>query len=95
MNRTILPLPPDPANHTSWQSYAAAQFKWAQQMKSRIETDSTVNTAPVAPFVTSLGTMTAVNTLTATDATSALLVTLINAMTQQGITAPTSQRTGP
>ena len=95
MNRTQLPEPPNPAsttysgNPSSWMS---AAYAWMQQVKGRIETDSSVNVRPVTPFT--LGTYTATYTLTGTDATSNYVATLVAAMTTKGLVAPVSPRTG-
>jgi hypothetical protein len=92
MNRTQLPLPPDPSeaaysgNPQAWQR---AAYQWMQQAKLRLETDSTVNVRPVTPF--QLGTYTATNTLTGTDATSNFVATLVAAMTTKGLVGPTQQ----
>lgn len=88
MNRTTLPAPPDPnspfysGNPSSWQT---AMFKWASEVKQRVETDSAVNIRPVAPFV--LGTYTAVNTLApaGTDTTGNFLATMVAAMIAKGL----------
>jgi len=61
------------------------------QVKHRLETDSVVNTQPIAPFV--VGTYTAVNTVTGTDALSNFVATIVSAMQSQGITAPVLKRT--
>ena len=90
MNRTRLPNPPDPTRYTNPMDWQKAMFGWAQEVKGRIETDSTVNTAPIAPFV--VGTYTATNTIVGTDAVSNFVATLVTGMQTQGITAPNSQR---
>lgn len=91
MNRTTLPNPPSPQSNTTQSQWMQAVYQWMCAVKAQIETDSTVNTAPVAPFL--VGTYTAVNTVTGTDALSNFVATLVTGMQAQGITAPTSQRT--
>lgn len=54
-------------------------------VKQRVETDSAANVRPVSPFV--VGTYTAVNTMTGTDALSNFVATFITAMQAKGITA--------
>jgi hypothetical protein len=90
MNRTQLPAPPNPMQFspTAWQT---AVYQWMQQVKGRIEADSTVNIQPVAPF--QVGTYTPVMTLIGTDTVSNFLATLVTALTAKGLVAPTSQRT--
>lgn len=93
MNRTQLPAPPNPSDVSyagSVQTWAQDMYRWAQQVKGRIETDSAVNIKPVAPF--QLGTYTATYTLTGTDATSNYVATLVAAMTTKGLVAPVSPR---
>lgn len=93
MNRTQLPAPPDPGspaysgNPLAWQR---AAFQWMAQVKGRIETDSAVNSRPVGPIT--VGTYTAVSTVTGTDALSNFVATLVTAMQGQGITTPVLQR---
>ena len=90
MNRHQLPQPPNPASYTQPLQWQRAMYDWALKMKQHLETDSAVNTAPIAPFM--VGTYTAVNTVTGTDTLSNFVATLITAMNQQGITSPVSQR---
>ena len=90
MNRTILATPPNPANFTNPADWMKETFNWMSLVKSRIETDSNVNTSPIAPYV--VGTYTATNTIVGTDATSNFVATLVTGMQKQGITAPVSQR---
>lgn len=90
MNRTQLPAPPNPASFANPADWMKATFEWMSYVKGRIETDSTVNTAPIAPFV--VGAFTSTNTIVGTDATSNFLATLVTGMQKQGITAPVSQR---
>jgi hypothetical protein len=92
MNRTQIPVPPNPASFGSIPAWQAAVFQWMLSVKGRIETDSVVNTQPIAPFVVS--TYTAVSTVTGTDALSNFVATLVAGMQAQGITAPNSQRIG-
>jgi hypothetical protein len=93
MNRTQLPAPPNPSSYgANTQQWQQAVYQWMSQVKSRIETDSMVNTAPIAPFVVS--SYTYVNTMTGTDALSNFVATLVEAMQTKGITAPNSQRLG-
>ena len=89
MNRTVLPIPPNPGPNAS--DYDLAVYRWMAQVKHRLETDSVANTQPIAPFV--VGTFTAVNTVTGTDALSNFVATIVNAMQLQGITAPVIKRT--
>jgi hypothetical protein len=91
MNRTTLPAPPNPDAYNDAMAWARAAYRWMLDSKQRIETDSTVNGQPIAPFV--LGTYTAVNTITGTDATSNFVATLLAAMQQKGTAASVSQRT--
>ena len=91
MNRTVLPKPPDPDRYLNPREWQKATFQWMSAVKARIETDSTANTSPIAPFV--VGTYTAVSTITGTDAASNFVATLVTAMQAQGITASHSQRT--
>lgn len=92
MNRTFLPNPPNPASFPTVTAWQTAAFLWMSQIKSKIEADSTVNSSPIAPFV--VGTYTAVQTVTGTDALSNFVATLLKAMQAKGITAPNSQRIG-
>jgi len=91
MNRTFLPIPPDPASskyNANPQKWMVDAFKWMSQVKLLIEADSNVNTLPITPF--SVGTYTAVNTITGTDATSNFVATLVSAMQKKGLTATRS-----
>jgi hypothetical protein len=90
MNRTVLPNPPNPSAFPKTDDWMRAVFNWMSQVKLKIEADSNVNTSPIAPYV--LGTYTATNTITGTDATSNFVATLVAGMQAQGITAPVSQR---
>lgn len=90
MNRTQIPIPPDPARFSDPSDWMKATFEWMRYVKGRLETDSAANTQPVAPFV--VGTYTTTNTIVGTDATSNFLATLVTGLQKQGITAPTSQR---
>ena len=90
MNRTQLSAPPHPASCASVQSWQLAVHQTLLQWKQRIETDSTVNTTPVGPFV--VGTYTPLSTITGTDDASNFLATLVNGMQAQGITSPNTQR---
>lgn len=92
MNRTVLEAPPNPASYGSITDWADAHYRWAKSIKARIETDSTVNTQPIAPF--SVVTYTATQTVTGTDALSNFVATLVAAMQSKGFTAPVSQRLG-
>lgn len=88
MNRTIISSPPDPNSSrysSSPDQWQAAMYRWALDVKSRIETDSGVNVRPVAPFT--VASYTAVNTLTGSDDTSNFLATLVTALQGKGITA--------
>jgi hypothetical protein len=90
VNRTQLPLPPDPSspvyagNPLAW---ARAAHEWMLKVKEQVETDSEVNTRPITPFV--VGTYTAVNTIApaGTDTTGNFVATLVTAMQAQGFTA--------
>lgn len=94
MNRTQLPAAPNPDNPTYignpilWQR---AMFAWANQVKGRIETDSSANITPVGPFV--VGTFTQTATITGTDALSNFVASLVTALQAKGITAANIQRT--
>lgn len=90
MNRTVLPNPPNPSGYPNANAWMMAVFNWMCQVKLKIEADSNVNTSPIAPYV--VGTYTATNTITGTDATSNFVATLVAGMQAQGITAPVSQR---
>ena len=71
MNRTILPEPPNPNSaefRSDFASWQRAVYRWMQQAKNRIETDSAANIQPMGPLAVS--TYTAVATSTGTDATS-------------------------
>jgi len=89
VNRTVLPIPPDPPKGSS--DYDLAVYRWMMQVKHRLETDSVANTQPISPFV--VGTYTAVNTVTGTDALSNFVATIVTALQAQGITAPLTKRT--
>lgn len=90
MNRTQLPAPPNPSTYPSVPAWQQAVYGWMQKVKGRIEADSVANTQPIAPFV--VGTYTATQTVTGTDALSNFVATLVAGMQAQGITAPNSQR---
>lgn len=91
MNLTRLAQPPNPTDFgTNFLAWQKACYEWMNNIKVQIETDSTVNTQPIAPFV--VGTYTAVNTITGTDSISNFVATLVTAMNAAGISAPTSQR---
>ncbi len=90
MNRTQLPIPPNPQRFTNIGQWQDAMYQWALQVKGRIETDSAANVQPVAPIV--VGTYTLVNTVTGTDALSNFVATLVAGMQANGLTAPNSQR---
>jgi hypothetical protein len=92
MNRTILPIPPKPADFSKPGDWMDAAYQWMLNAKTRIETDSTVNIAPVAPFL--VGTYTAVSTVTGTDALSNFVATFVAALQAKGLSAPNSQRIG-
>lgn len=89
MSRITLPNPPDPGAYPSPMEWQKAAHGWMQRVKFSVE--NAINTPALAPFA--LGTFTAVNTLTGTDATSNFVATLVRAMQAQGVTSPTSQRT--
>lgn len=93
MNRTQLPMPPNPASFSSSAAWQQAAYQWMAQIKGRLETDSAVNTSPIGPFL--VDTYTAIQTVTGTDGLSNFVATLVTAMQKQGITAPTNQRTTP
>ena len=86
-------MPPDPSaatyagNPTEWQR---AAFRWMQDVKGRIETDSAVNVRPIGPIA--VATYTAVATVTGTDALSNFVATLVSAMQQKGLTVPVLNR---
>lgn len=90
MIRTRLPDPPNPATYVNVIDWQRHMFEWARKVKGLIETDSTVNTQPIGPFV--VDAYTAVSTITGTDDTSNFVATLVTAMNQKGITAPNIQR---
>lgn len=90
MNRTVLPKPPNPAEYQNPVAWQQAAYLWMEQVKSRIETDSRINTTPIAPFA--VGTYTLVNTVTGTDNLSNFVATMIVAFTKSGVVAPNSQR---
>ena len=91
MNRTQLPAPPDPARFANVLDWQREAYRWMQQVKGRIETDSAVNVTPVGPFV--VGTYTATATVTGTDALSNFVATLVAGLQVKGITAGNIQRT--
>lgn len=93
MNRTILPEPPNPNSaefRSDFASWQRAVYRWMQQAKNRIETDSAANIQPMGPLAVS--TYTAVATITGTDATSNCIATLVAMMQNKGLTAPVTPR---
>ena len=90
MNRTYLAIPPNPAGYPTIGAWQQAAYQWMLSVKGRIEADSAVNSAPIAPYV--VATYTPTSTITGTDATSNFVATLVAGMQSQGITAPNSQR---
>lgn len=90
MNRTQLPAPPDPRRYTDFTAWQRDAYDWMTRVKSRIETDSNVNTAPIGPLV--VGTYTATRTVTGTDAISNFVATLVSDMNAKGLSAPNIQR---
>lgn len=90
MNLTRLPVPPNPDSYGNPSAWSKAAYEWMVITKSIIETDSTVNTAPIAPF--QIGSYTAVNTLTGTDSTSNFVATLVTSMQQSGLVSPKTVR---
>ena len=94
MNRTQLPLPPDPSspvysgNPMAWQK---AAHQWMQQVKGRIETDSAVNTVPIGPFV--VGTYTVATSVSGTDPLSNFVASVVSALISKGLLTSLPQRT--
>ena len=86
MNRTVLPIPPNPQQFTDLGLWALAVYAWMNQVKSRIEGDSAANVGPVGPFV--VGAYTATNTIVGTDATSNFVASFVKALQTKGITTP-------
>lgn len=86
MNRTVLPAPPDPRRYANVSAWQDATYDWMRRTKSLIETDSSANIVPLAPFVVDSYTLT--STITGTDATSNFVATLVTAMQKRGITSP-------
>ena len=85
MNRTTLPAPPNPATFKDPAEWSKAAYLWMAKVKGQIETDSAANVGPIGPFV--VGSYTATNTITGTDAISNFVATLIAAMQVKGITS--------
>ena len=94
MNRTSLPMPPDPTATVylgSPQAWQKAAYLWMQQVKGRIEADSAANTSPMAPFV--VGTYTLATSVNGTDALSNFVASMVTAMLSKGLLASSIKRT--
>ena len=97
MRLLILPTPPDPARYRNAMELARAQFDWMTRVKSVIEQTAKVNWAPATPTIlaTNFTTNTVVTgTTTGTDLAN-VVATLVQILTNKGITSTISGTTPP
>lgn len=88
-----LPEPPNPQDQqytNDPKAYNLAQYRWAQNVKSQLTSNSRINSRPVSQNFT-VSSFTTATTLTGTDSTTnvaQVLCTLIQALTVKGILKP-------